>query len=355
MLCRSSILIAITFLSIQTIGQTPASYSESRVYVPRVFADAKEKKRSGKSKEPKDAPVSTVAAATPHQIELPVSVLDAKGSLVNNVNAREFKVFFNDVEAEIVSVEKSAAPRNIILLVDMSPSGDLVLKENKELIRSIVDSIDGQDMITVAQFSDKLKVLAEPTTDRARILKAIDRLKFASGTSLYDSVDEISSEMVAKLTGRTVLIIVTDGVDTTSNEASFESSLVAAERTNMTVFAVYIDTFLLANQVRTRPIQVPGLPPLLMQQKVKGLTIKEYETGRLYLNDLVLLSGGRAISDGSPLHAAMPGIGEQLKNEYVLKVIPKSPIPAGERASVRVRLERPNLAVMVRGSYFYSP
>ena len=362
-------LIAVSVIS--ALGQTvsnmpiPAQYSESPPYVPRVILENKKSsdKKIDKKKEKKiesAAPVSVPISpetTTTNSFVVPVSVFDLRGALIKDVRPNEFQVFLNDAEADIVSVERTTAPRNVILLVDVSPSLYAKWRDDKRLLESVVRSFDISDKIMVAQFSQEFMVLNELTTDRRLIEKSLKRLRTGDGTSIYDAIGKVARESVSILPGQTILIVVTDGVDTTSNKEDFATSLRSVENTNTTVFPIYVDTFKAGS---TSLRNTSSLPPEVRQQIERmlasrtapsgGNTEQAYEVGRLYLNDLARLSGGRAISLENPLHASMPAIGEQLRNEYVLTVKPRSPMRIGERATLKVRVGRPDLAVMARGS-----
>lgn len=52
---------------------------------------------------------------------------------------------------------------------------------------------------------------------------------------------------------------------------------------------------------------------------------------------------------------AFSQIAEELRRQYSLGYYPKPPGQAGQRRQIKVRVNQPNLVVVARDSYIYSP
>jgi hypothetical protein len=90
------------------------------------------------------------------------------------------------------------------------------------------------------------------------------------------------------------------------------------------------------------------------EQKRNKQVAANYELGKMYRNDLLFLSGGRAIPAWSfrdaPKEIAASLI-SGIRQQYFVTF---SPTPGGtvaQRKQILVRVDRPNLAVLARGSY----
>jgi hypothetical protein len=106
-----------------------------------------------------------------------------------------------------------------------------------------------------------------------------------------------------------------------------------------------------------------GLPaPILQTLQTSGFRVpnsrgslpEEYTAGRYYLNDLAMLSGGRAIDGQSILNGTAKvsmSIADELRRQYYLTFSPVGSAYVGQRKHLKVRVSRPNLAVSARGSY----
>jgi hypothetical protein len=84
----------------------------------------------------------------------------------------------------------------------------------------------------------------------------------------------------------------------------------------------------------------------------KGSTIDEYEIGKMYLNDISSLSGGRprAIKDITDTKAEnVDNISGELRLQYQIRFrVPN--LTSGQRKQITVRVNQPNLLVQARGS-----
>lgn len=343
-------------------------YSESRTYTPRPTEKRKkdDKKSNEKKASENDSATGIVAEKVPSSIQavtVRVSVFDQRGALVRDLRPDDFKVYLNDIEAELSSVTAASAQQNIILLIDTSPSIATTIKDNEKLVTSLLRDFDPKWNIMVVQFDSKLKIVTGYTTDRDLILRSIKPLKnMGTGTSIYDAMAELAVKADAEFPGRAAVVLLTDGVDTTSRRTGFSASLLAAENSDLVFFPYYIDTFSTfktpAGVVASDPRMQSIVDQLVMSGRLqlppRASMEKEYEVGKLYLNDLAQLSGGRAVSPAPSNKVALPSLGEELKNEYLVNVELPANTVAGERIAVRVRVNRPNLAVLARGSLFLS-
>lgn len=359
----------------QTAVPTPApqaaAYSESRAYEPRVLPTQENKK---KDKKPIKDDKSDGRASTPgatlgagvqvKPLSIPLSVFDETGNVVTGLKASEFKVFINDQEQQIDSVTVAEEPLNIVLLFDTSASTEYRLEEMQQRGLDLVNKLAPYDRVMVASFNERLDVLSDLTANRAATTKAISKLKFGDGTSIYDTMDELFRKQLATIPGRKAVIIFTDGVDTTSRRAKYETSLLEVEKADAEVFPVYWDTAQDVPKGRTlnpqnlppalRQIMMPdGLPVPLYRGKA-GNTKEEQVMGRSYLDDLINLSGGRAVTKEvvrQGVVGSASDIPQELHSQYVLTLAPSAAQPTGQRHKIRVRVARPNLFVQARGSY----
>ena len=308
------------------------------------------------------APTSLPGVARTETLTIPVGVFANNAKAKIALEARDFKIFVDDKEVEIVSVETRNEPLNVILLIDTSPSADTQLKTAKALALRIVEKLEPDDKVMVLGFNQELKTYTQLTSDRKELAKGIGRLSMGSGTSLYNAIARIFEKELANMHGPTVLLVVTDGVDTTSTKASYESSLIAAEKTNTTVFPIYFDTFA-ASQSRTLSGRVlVGVPSGLILPGVIGSPIRnargtlkeEYELGRSYLTDLVFLSGGRPVRGDELAPGKMESLDSipaEIKSRYYLTFRLASGGKPGDRHRIKVRVNKPDLTVLAKGSY----
>lgn len=274
-------------------------------------------------------------------VTIPVSVFDRNGLYIPNLRQSDFKIFEDGKEQEIAYFGTTDKPFTVILLIDTSPSTDYKIDEIRQAAIAFVDQLKSEDKVMVIEFDANVHVLTEVTGDRSRIYKAIGKADFGGGTSLYDAVDFSLRKRLSKIEGRKAVVLFTDGVDTTSSKAGYDSTLGLAEEADALVFPIYYNTFA-NNRIGGRILNPIGTRP------------QDYALGKKYLNDLADYTGGRVFRpEATPggLTAAFEGIAEELRRQYNIGYIPTETGTPGQRRQIKVRVNRPNLVLRSRDSY----
>jgi len=151
-------------------------------------------------------------------IELPVSVADASGAPISNLEQKNFSVFEDGKPQKISSFNYAAnLPISAGVLVDHSGSMEKRMKETKDAaLEFFKDIIKGQDRAFIAAFAFDATKIA-PFVSNLDVLesqvKAIPEA--GGGTSLYDAIIT-GLYRFRGVQGRKALIVLTDGEDTTS-------------------------------------------------------------------------------------------------------------------------------------------
>lgn len=371
-LALAFIISGLTVISAQETTVDPnaaqKTYSESTSYEPRKFDEKTLSKEARKSKLKSDGkvkPEEKEAASTPSanpdaSVKIPVFVTDAKGNPVTDLKNSDIKLFFDDQEQEIAAIEPALPALDIVLLVDTSPSTIVELDDVKTFVTRLTESLKPEDKIQIISFNGELDVLCDPTNDKEVIRKAIKKLKIGDGTSIYETVETVFQKHLKLNGGQKTVILLTDGVDTTSFYADYISSLFAAEKNSSVVFPFYLDTFSVAQR---RPIiNLTGGPlfgnrlprPTVGNRTRVGLTKEEYDLGFAYLQDIAKLSGGRAfqIKDMAATKVdELQKLLTVLKPQYFVSFKSPAADNANQRKQLKFRVNRPNLTILARGSY----
>jgi VWFA-related protein len=232
----------------------------------------------------------------------------------------------------------------------------------------------------VMSFDDRVHVLTPPTNNRSQLRNAIMMAQFGDGTSLYEAVDFAINQELKQIQGRKAVVIFTDGVDTTSRRADYQSTLTDVEEVDALFYPVRYDTQMgvfsgggggrggggYGYPRRRRGggggssgglgdivgiILGGGQFPPTITMGGGGGSPEEYETGKRYLEQLAQNSGGRAFEAAGNLDAAFSGIAEELRRQYSLGYYPEAVGQKGDRKQIKVRVMRPNLVVRAKQSY----
>ena len=288
-------------------------------------------------------------------ITIPVSVYDRNGLYIPNLDQRNFKVFEDGKEQEIAYFGTSDKPFTVALVIDTSPSTEYRIDEIREAAIAFVDQLKPQDKVMVIEFDGNVQLLTEPTTDRQLIYKGIRKADFGGGTALYEAVDFTVRKRLNQIEGRKAIVLFTDGVDTVSRKASYDSTIALVEESDTLIFPIYYNTFF--DQGRQATVYNPFPDPIWGGRPVGqpvGARPEDYALGRKYLEELADYTGGRVFRpEATPggLTRAFEGIAEELRRQYQIGYVPADEGKPGQRKQIRVRVDRPNLVIRSRDSY----
>jgi Ca-activated chloride channel family protein len=168
------------------------------------------------------------------------TVTDSHGAPVASLTKDDFRVLEDGVLQNISVFEReSELPLSILLAVDTSESTrrDMALEvaSAKKFAHSIVRP---QDRLSIFQISEEVLQLTRYTSDIRSIENAIDNLQKGAGTSLYDAI-YLGSDTLIDRQGRKVMVLITDGGDTTS-KATYNSALRRAQQAEAIVYSIIV-------------------------------------------------------------------------------------------------------------------
>lgn len=288
-------------------------------------------------------------------VTIPVSVFDRNGLYISGLNQSDFKIFEDGKEQEIAYFGTADKPFTVILLIDTSPSTEYKIDDIRSAAVAFVDQLKPQDRVMVIEFDSNVNVLTEATSDRQLIYRGIRKADFGGGTSLYEAVDFSLKKRLSAIEGRKAIVLFTDGVDTTSGRrTTYDSTLALAEESDSLIFPIYYNTYF-DNRGGIGGGGGGGWPgTVVFGPPPRGTTAEDYALGRRYLEELADYTGGRVFRPESTpggLTSAFEGIAEELRRQYQIGYIPVNDGKPGQRKQIKVRVNRPNLAIRARDSY----
>ena len=305
-------------------------------------------------------------------VTVPVSVMDRSGKYIADLVKEDFRIFENGVEQEVAYFAAVEKPFTVVLMLDTSASTWSKLGQIRDAAIAFVEQLRPEDQVMVVSFARGLTIKCEATIDRQKINKAIRGTGRGLSTHLYDAMDKVMKKHLDRIQGRKAVVLFTDGVDATSNDATYEDTVRTAEELDALIYPILYDTYDPQNDSgrspsRSRLPSIFGRIPLPLPFPTggsggssggTGTSRAEYDRGERYLRDLAYLTGGRlyeARRDLSYLRAAFSYIAEELRRQYSLGYYPNAGITAAGRRQIKVRVGRSDLAVRARDSYIYKP
>lgn len=176
-----------------------------------------------------DVPVPSdeVVRVSSHLVPVPTTVLNARGAAVTNLKIEDFELVVDGEPKALSDVYRAETPVRMAMLFDNSGSLDNSREFEKRaamrFFRSVMRPVDQAAIYSVATYV----LLSQPMTgDVARLEQTIDSFGKPEGaTSLYDGIF-MALTYLKPYAGRRVIVIVSDGRDTTSREDhDFEGTL----------------------------------------------------------------------------------------------------------------------------------
>jgi VWFA-related protein len=179
---------------------------------------APEPTRPPQQHQKEEVPTYTETAESEYVL-LPVIVLDKKGRFVDGLEKKDFRVRVDTTPIQVDTFERDDnAPVSMAFLVDTSGSMDLAgkLANAKRAIHSIVAGrLPGDDFALFAFSEGDVKMVADFSSNSARLFRALDELDAGGQTALFDAVAATPKLLKGKNAKRAILLF-TDGVDNAS-------------------------------------------------------------------------------------------------------------------------------------------
>src|ERR1043165_6789066 len=191
---------------------------------------------------PEEVDAGEIVKVNTTLVTIPVSVMDRDGRYVPNLQKDDFRIWEDGVEQEVAFFQSVDKPFSVVLMLDTSPSTQFRLEDIQDAAISFVNQLRPDDRVMVVSFNDNIRILSDFTTDRAKLNHAIQRAKTDDGTRLYDAVDMVINQQLSRVQGRKAIVLFTDGVDTTSRHASYQSNVMDAQELDALIYPVQFDT-----------------------------------------------------------------------------------------------------------------
>ena len=346
--CAFTILAVLAFAP-TAIGQArhARTYSESSSSVEKSSSNTTDKKKES----------DDVVRVETDLVTVPFRVFSKDGTPVTDIRRSEFRIFEDGVEQPIAYFAGEDQPFTVALLLDMSYSTVFKLRDIRAAADLFIGKLRTDDKVMVVAFDENVQVLCKPTNNREALQLAVQATSVGSGTSVYTAVDQVINDEFRRVSGRKAVVLLTDGVDTRSRNATARSVLRSLSETDVLVFPIQYDTYddVLKNKSQNAPVRFDedDKPHVIQQAAAKGEREEDYEAADTFLHDLASTTGGYLYkaSSNRNLDKAFAAIADELRKTYTLGYYPGDVRKPGEMYSVKIRIYRPGLVIRARGKY----
>ena len=275
--------------------------------------------------------VSTVA--------LYASVTDRSGEPVRGLTRDDFQVFDEGQPQELTVFSSGLQPITAVLLVDTSASMALTLELARYAAEQFVIRMLPDDRARVGSFSNRVDLSKQFTGNRDELLRALrDDLHIGNPTKLWDAVG-LTMEALIGESGRRVVVLFTDGDDTSSQMAG--NDIMARARVD--------EVMIYAVQIRSRV--APRVEEMIIGPNNVRPRQRGDPTPTQVLRTMSSETGGAhfQLNRFDDVNATFTQVANDLHQQYVLGFAPQK--ADGKVHRVEVRLKNPGLNVRARRFY----
>ena len=191
--------------------------------------------------------------ATTQLVSVPATVMDAQGRLVPSLEQDQFSILDNGKPQDITFFQNETQPFTVVVMLDFSGSMTANLKFLIAATEQFLLRMLPADKGMVGAFSDRIEFSGSFTSDRDDLISALKDLQYGNPTRLWDAVDQ-SIGMLEEIDGRKVVLVFTDG-DDTSSKLGFGKVLARAQQEDVMVYAIGLQSEYFNGQrmVRSQP------------------------------------------------------------------------------------------------------
>jgi Ca-activated chloride channel homolog len=187
---------------------------------------------------------TTLVAQSAKPATLVASIVDKHGNAVSLPAEAKIYISEDGKQTQASAAQKLTGPVLYVVMLDSSSSADDTPMRQvvKELPNFFQRALRPQDKVTVIGFSEQATTEIEPTNDVETIRRALSSLRWSGRTALFDSVIQVCTRTIPKMTlpdGRVAVILLTDGEDSASR-AREDAALKAAEASHAVFYPIDI-------------------------------------------------------------------------------------------------------------------
>jgi VWFA-related protein len=256
-------------------------------------------------------------------VTVPVSVLDSKGRFVEGLELSDFTLQEEDQPQTLVHFDRDPTPVSLAVALDASDSMKGTLWSAQKAANDFIASLPSFFKVCVIGFSDSVTLERDFTFDRRGLALAVNNLKPAGRTALYDTLRAAGAQLRGR-GDRRVAVIFTDGGETVygdddAGRKHLDDSLQTAREAGVTFYTIAFGP-----------------------QSASDL-----------LRRIASDTGGAFYDSRDP--AALPSIyrhiSEDLIHQYTLSYYPSRPVSQGGWRRIAVRVNRSEVTVRARPGY----
>jgi len=309
-----------------------------------------------------------------------VLVTDRNGKPLMGLQKENFRIFEDGEEQVVQNFFPVDAPFSVGLLLDTSYSTVGKLARIQDSASEFLDQIHPDDEVMVISFDDDVYLDTDFTQNKQAVERAIKMTRSGRSTQLFEAV-YLGMDQLRAQPYRKVMVLFTDGVDTTSPTSSAKETVEVAKEAEVTIYPIFLNTeadtlagLRNPSSGSPGPLGTPtGSPfPFPMPQPTpqrypgdpggrypddgrREQVEREYMKARSYLSELAEVTGGArfdAAGNLSDLGEAFAKIAEEMRSLYTIGYVPNNLEKDGKFRKIKVEVDIDKGRVRTRQGYY---
>ena len=269
-------------------------------------------------------------------VTVSATVRDHKGKLVTNLNKQDFEVIDRGERRAISEFRSERAPLSLAILFDVSGSMDIAERTTAARFAAfhLLSSLDeGRDEAGLFAFDSRLREVAPFTVDTRALKGALGEVDPFGATSLHDAISAAAERVATRPMARRAVVVLTDGVDTSSQLSPAQVSAKAA--------AIDVPVYIIAVVL---PIDDPASDRATPSSK------REAPASVGTIEDLARWTGGALYysSTSASAYKAARAVIDELRHLYLIAFEPGA---APGWHPLEIRTSQKDFVVRTRGGY----
>lgn len=262
-----------------------------------------------------------------------VTVSDAAGHYAHGLTQKDFSILEDGQAQTIDSFSSEEAPFAAAILVDMSGSMGHKFGLVRGAAASFVEQIRENDQVAVYGFNNEVRMFQE-FSDTRLITDYIWDAEARDTTRMYDCLEEAIEALSKRPEKRRAILLISDGQDSSSRKASFNSAMKKASATSVMIYSV----------------------DLIDEDLARGSSTEAAfaRRGRQEMKDFADQTGGRYVYSpkGDKLEESFIDIVDELRNQYTLTYYSTNDKHDGKWRKLTINVSRQGATVRSRKGYF---
>ena len=297
--------------------------------------------KSGDTPRPATEPTEETVRIETNLVTVIAGIKNSGAAAPIKLGINDFEIYEDGKLQEIADFSREdETPLRLVMLFDTSSSVKNQIRfQRRAAARFFERILRSQDQAALFAVSTDVTPI-QYFTNKPRLLNDAAKLMQSGGaTSLYDGI-YLAADYLKPTKGRRIIVLVSDGGDTTS-KVKLTEALAQAQAADAVIFNVY--TGVISNSQNIRDLAAERAMQTLTQQT----------GGEVYAPQMAM-NGNEIDEDQSlkNLDEAFIQLAEQLRTQYTLRYYSSNDARDGKFRKVEVKVKQEGLKAKARAGYY---